>query len=58
MKTASKKDILGNLKAELDELEEKVKKSGGEFKDLYREKKQKIAAMVRKYANEIEQTGG
>ncbi len=57
METANKKNILNDLKAELDELEEKVKKSGGEFKEHYRVKKQKIAALVKKYAHEMEQTG-
>jgi len=57
METANKKNILNDLKVELDELEEKVKKSGGEYKEQYRLKKQKIAALVKKYAHEIEQTG-
>ncbi len=57
METANKKNIFGDLKAELDELEEKVKKSGGEFREQYKIKKQKIAALIKKYAHEIEQTG-
>jgi len=57
MENANKKNIISDLKAELDELEEKVKKSGDDFKQHYRLKKQKIAALIKKYAQEIEQTG-
>jgi len=57
METTNKKNIIGEIKAELDEMEEKLKKSSGEFKEHYKAKKQKIATLIKKYAKEIEQTG-
>lgn len=57
MEEKSKKSIIEELKSELEELEAQLKKSGDEFKDNYKEKKNKIAALIKEYASEIEETG-
>ncbi|MCK5103179.1 MAG: hypothetical protein KAR17_10195, partial [Cyclobacteriaceae bacterium] len=57
METNKKKSIIDEIKNELEELEEQLKKSGEEFKDSYKQKKQKIAILIKKYATEIEESG-
>ncbi len=57
MEKTNKKSIIDEMRAELNDIEAKLQKGGEEFKANYREKKEKIAMLVRKYAQEIEQTG-
>jgi len=57
MEEQSKKSIIDELKSELDDMETKLKKSGDEFRDYYKEKKQKVAKLVKKYAQELEASG-
>ncbi len=57
METNKKKSIIQDIKAELEELEGHLKKSGDEFKENYKEKKKKIAALIKNYAAELEESG-
>jgi hypothetical protein len=57
MKDKTKKSIIEELKAELEDMEGRLKKSGDEFKVLYKEKKKKVAALIRQYAHEMEESG-
>lgn len=57
MEEKAKKTVIEELKAELDEIENKLKKSGDEFKDYYKTKKKKIADVLKRYLQEIEETG-
>jgi hypothetical protein len=57
MEEKTKKSIIEELKSELEEMEGKLKKSGDEFKVLYREKKKKVADLIKKYAHEVEESG-
>jgi len=57
MEKTNKKGIIDEIRSELNEIEDKLQKGGEEFKENYREKKEKIALLIRKYAQEIEQTG-
>ena len=57
METDDKKSIIDDVKNELKELEEQLKKSGSGLKDSYKQKKQKIAILIKKYVTEIEETG-
>jgi hypothetical protein len=57
MEEKTKKTLINELKSELDEMEGKLKKSGDEFKTYYKQKKKKVAELIKKYAHEIEETG-
>jgi hypothetical protein len=57
MEEKSKKSIIEELKSELDEMEDKLKKSGDEFKEYYILKKKKIADVLKKYLHEVEASG-
>lgn len=57
METHNKKSIISEIKSELDDLENHLKKGSEEFKELYKEKKQKLANLIKTYASEIEESG-
>lgn len=57
METKDKKSIIRDIKLELDDMENMLKKSGGEIKDAYHEKKQKFASLLREYAEQLEASG-
>ena len=57
MEEKSKKSIIEELKSELDDMEGKLKKSSEEFRDYYKEKKARIAELIKKYAQEMEASG-
>ncbi len=57
MERKIKKSIIDDIKKELADLEEQLKKGGEEFKENYHQKKLKIIAQIRKYATEIEGIG-
>lgn len=58
MESKDNKSFIDEIKEELEELEEQLKKNSAEFKDNYKLKKQKIAGIIKKYAQEIEEIGG
>lgn len=57
MKTNDKKSFIDEAKIELEELEELLKKGGEEFKDAYKQKKHKIVGILKKYIEELENSG-
>ena len=57
MATQEKKSIVDEIKSELEEMEEKLKKSGEDFRQHYLEKKHKVAALIRKFAHNLEAAG-
>lgn len=57
MESKNSKSFINEIKEELEELEEQLKKGSSEFKDNYKLKKQKIAGIIKKYAQEIEEIG-
>ena len=57
METHNKKSIISEIKSELDDLENHLKKGSEEFKEFYKQKKQKLANLIKTYASEIEESG-
>jgi ElaB/YqjD/DUF883 family membrane-anchored ribosome-binding protein len=57
MEEQNKKTIIAGLKAELDDMETKLRKSGSEFKEYYSSKRKAIADLLKQYAHELEQSG-
>ena len=57
MEGETKKSIIEEITAELEDLESQLKKGGEEIKSTFKEKKAKIAALIRQYATEIEGLG-
>lgn len=57
MEKTNKKNIIDEIRSQLDEIEDKLKQGSDAFIDNYRVKKEKIALSVKKYAHEVEQTG-
>ena len=57
MEAHNKKSIISEIKSELDDLENHLKKGSEEFNELYKEKKQKLANLIKTYASEIEESG-
>jgi uncharacterized protein YukE len=57
MEEKAKKPIVEEIKHELDEMENLLKKSGDEFKHFYILKKKKVADLIKKYAHEFEEAG-
>ena len=57
MESHNKKSILSEIKSELDDLENFLKKGSDEFKEFYKQKKQKLADLIKTYASEIEESG-
>lgn len=57
MESNEKQNVLSELKHELEDLEQQLKKSGNEFRDLYVAKKKKMAELLRNYMEELEASG-
>ncbi len=57
MESKDKKSIINEMKQELDDMEVMLKKSGGELKDAYQEKKKKFASLLKAYAKQLETSG-
>ncbi|MCG8308555.1 MAG: hypothetical protein MI975_14275 [Cytophagales bacterium] len=57
MEEKNKKSIIEEIKSELEELEGQLKQSGEDFKVYYKKKKKNIAGLIKKYTNEIEESG-
>ena len=57
MEEKNKKSIIEEITNELEDLEAQLKKGGEEVKSTFKEKKTKIAALIRQYASEIEGIG-
>lgn len=57
MEEKNSKSFIDEIKEELEELEEQLKNSSAEFKDTYKLKKKKIAVIIKKYTQEIEEIG-
>ncbi len=57
MEEKEKKSLLSEVKSELDDLENQLKISGEEFKKTYREKKTRLATILKNYVEELEHSG-
>lgn len=57
MEGTEKPKMLQEIRHELEELEGQLKKSGAEFKAVYAEKKKRMAAILRDYLHELEESG-
>jgi hypothetical protein len=57
MEEKERNHIIEDLKGELEDLEDRLKKSGADMKQAYEEKKKKMAEILRIYANDMEKSG-
>jgi methyl-accepting chemotaxis protein len=57
MENADKKNVIDQMRTELEEIEEQLRKSGREFQGLYEQKKHRFVTVLQDYAQLLEKSG-